>query len=106
MACCAFAAFLIGQMILAFDRLRARLGFAVPEAGTPNPNAQWRLDGAIVAPVPAVPRLRFLPVTAGAIAVGLAAGLIFGGADGSGHMFAFDFICTQDGLIRLAGLGR
>ena len=106
MACCAFAAFLIGQMILAFDRLRARLGFTVPEPGALNPNAVWRLDGAVFAPVPATPRLRFLPVTAAAIAIGLLVGLVFGGADGSGHMFAFDFICTQDGMVSLAGLNR
>lgn len=105
MACCAFAAFLIGQMILAFDRLRARLGFAVPESGAPNAIAMWRLgDAAIVAP--ARPRLRFLPVTAAAVLVGAAAGLFFGGADGSGHMFAFDFICTQDGVVTIAGLDR
>lgn len=106
MACCAFAAFLIGQMILAFDRLRARLGFAVPEAGADNPNAAWRLGAPAPVPTRKPTRLPFLPVTAGAVAVGLAVGIVFGGADGSGHMFAFDFICTQDGIVRIAGLER
>lgn len=106
MACCAFAAFIISQIILSLDALRARLGFAAPAADGPNPNAVWRLG---MAPAPLPPPRPFwrsaLPVTAGAVVVGLAVGAVWGGADGSGHMFAFDFICTQDGLT-LAGLTR
>ncbi|MCC6921373.1 MAG: hypothetical protein IT548_19440 [Alphaproteobacteria bacterium] len=107
MACCAFAAFIISQIILGLDALRARLGLRVPEAGAPNPNAMWRLDGPPAAVVAPSPLWRMaVPVTIGSVLVGLVVGIVFGGADGSGHMFAFDFICTRDGLVRLAGIDR
>ncbi len=107
MACCAFAAFIISQIILGFDALRARLGLRVPEIGAPNPNALWRLGGPPVPRAESRPLWRMaVPVTLGSVLLGLAVGLVFGGADGSGHMFAFDFICTRDGLIRLAGIDR
>lgn len=107
MACCAFAAFIISQIILALDRLRGRLGFSVPAEGAPNPNAVWRLGApapAVVAPPPRPFWRASLLVTAGAVAIGALVGIVFGGADGSGHMFAFDFICTENGIVRVAGL--
>lgn len=108
MACCAFAAFIISQIILAFDAVRARLGLKIPEPGSPNFNAVWRLDMPAAANA-APPRLLWgmaVPVTLGSVLIGAAVGLVFGGADGSGHMFAFDLICTKDGLVKIASLDR
>ncbi|HEX7760039.1 MAG TPA: hypothetical protein VF459_11075 [Caulobacteraceae bacterium] len=49
MACCALAAFLIGQIIFGLDWARERLGLGAPPAPTPSAVVGWRL-GASAAP--------------------------------------------------------
>jgi hypothetical protein len=55
MACCALAAFLIGQIIFGLDWARERLGLGAPQAPMPSAAVGWRL-GRSPAPLPAAHR--------------------------------------------------
>lgn len=95
MACCAFAAFILSQIILAVDAFMVRLGRA-PRLATVNPNAVWRLD---LGPRPASPstgpRLAAITFTVLAVAVGAAAGLLL--THPAGAAPALDIICGLAG---------
>jgi hypothetical protein len=105
-ACCAFAAFLISQIIFGLDWARERMGLADPERATANAVVAWRLGGA-----PAVAastrgrqgaRLRLAAMGGGAAFIVLA-GLTL--ATPSTHAWdAMTLICTGHGLERLASL--
>ena len=104
MACCALAAFLISQIILFVDQLRALLGFSAPMAGQ-NANVTWRLGAeAASSPTPPPP----LGVTRSlrlAVSGGLSAFVVLAGAylawpgtfDATVQM-----ICTAGGLVSVA----
>jgi hypothetical protein len=77
MACCAFAAFVVSQIVFAFMGLRERLfGAADPEraGAAPNLAAAWRLGDPAPAVAPArsaIPLRVAVAVGAGALAFGL-----------------------------------
>jgi hypothetical protein len=56
MACCAFALFIVGQLVAAFDGVRRLVPFGLlgrPSLATePNPAAAWQLGMATVAVAP------------------------------------------------------
>lgn len=75
MACCALAAFLIGQMIIFWDRIRSCFGTAAPAYGaTAYGAADWR-PGQVLPTRKAAPRRRwgFVLATAGAFGMAGAA---------------------------------
>jgi len=85
MACCAFALFIVGQIVAAFATLRRAVPFGLlgrpsDEPGL-NPAAAWRLDAAAVAlPAPSSDGVRWRTLGLGlALAVVLELAL-FGGA--------------------------
>lgn len=90
MACCAFAAFILSQIILGVDTLRARLGFKAGLSGPENPNALWTLGSAPALPKrPASLPVRWATVTAAAVCAGAGIGAVwFAG----GHPEAFDAV--------------
>jgi hypothetical protein len=111
-ACCAFAAFLISQIIFGLDWARERMGLIDPETAANNAVVAWRLDGAGAAV--ATRRGRTLREMVGG-RLGLAA-MGGGGAfvllaaltlrleAGTRAWNAFTLICTGHGLERLASL--
>lgn len=107
MACCAFAAFLISQIIFGLDWARERMGLADPERAALNAVVAWRLDAGITAAAPStraspVARLR-LAAMGGGMAFAVLAGLTLWAQ--SAHVWdAFTLICTGHGLERLARL--
>lgn len=97
MACCAFAAFILSQIILAVDATLVRLGRA-PKLAEVNPNAVWRLG---MEPAPAVSRaspIAAVTLTVLAISVGAVVGLIL--THPAGAAPAFDIICGLTGAAR------
>jgi hypothetical protein len=65
--CCAFAAFIVGQILIGFDALKRRFFWTSTTAGVDNPATMWRLN----APAPtlaATPR-RFNPRWIAAVAL-------------------------------------
>jgi len=106
-ACCAFAAFLISQIIFGLDWARERMGLSDPERASDNAVVGWRLDGAFAAVAvparrPQVARLR-LAAMGGGVAFAVLAGLTLRAQ--SAHAWdAFTLICTGHGLARLASL--
>ena len=108
MACCALAAFLISQIIFAFDWAGEWLGISKPTNLAENPVVAWRLNAA-----PALHRRarvspsrrmasRTVLATAGGMATFavLAALTLSAGADQRDGVMTW--ICTGHGLQRLA----
>ena len=109
MACCAFAAFIISQIVLAIDGLRRRLGMT-EIAPALNPNAAWRLDAPQAALAQAATGFRIRASALAFVAVLVVAGAGIGAAwDASAQentMRAFMLICTKDGAVTLAEWAR
>lgn len=102
MACCAFAAFLISQLFLMGERLRALAGLSARPVAA-NPNAMWRLGAPMSPQGPAGRRRRFhLGVTALSICAGLASGALLEACARGAGLDPTGLICTKDGLVRLA----
>jgi hypothetical protein len=82
MACCAFALFIIGQFLAAFDGLRRLVPFGLlgePSlASAPNPAAAWQLGMAPIAAAPA--RFRFGRVGRGLAVAAVLELALLGGA--------------------------
>jgi hypothetical protein len=106
-ACCAFAAFLISQIIFGLDWARERMGLANLERAAGNAVVAWRLDSGFA---PAAPSTRASPVArlrlaamGGGVAFAVLAGLTLWAQ--SAHVWsAVTLICTGHGLERLASM--
>jgi hypothetical protein len=97
MACCALAAFLVSQLLLALDFLRERmLGMAaapIPE----SPNAAWRLGDA--APDRRVrlasPRRLGLALAGGVLTLAVASAALETGSGHRPHALQIPYLCTS-----------
>jgi hypothetical protein len=102
MACCALAAFLVSQLLLALDFLREHLGLA--PAGVPeSANAAWRLGDA--APAPRVrlasPRRLGLALAGGALGFAVASAALHATAPQGPHALQIPYLCTSSALAAL-----
>jgi hypothetical protein len=100
--CCAFAAFLISQIIFALDWLREWAGMTQPDAVRANPASLWRLGAPIELSPPRRLGERFnLALAGGLFAFGvLASATLYMSADP--HRWgALAVICTSHGLERI-----
>ncbi|HTO55635.1 MAG TPA: hypothetical protein VMR50_19790 [Myxococcota bacterium] len=94
MACCAFALFIVGQLLAAFDGVRRLVPFGLlgrPRLlAEPNPAAAWQLGMATVAAEPAHERFgrlgRGLAIAALFELVLLGAFLLLGSHDATAHL--------------------
>jgi hypothetical protein len=99
MACCALAAFVVSQLLLALDFLRERVLGLTPALVPANANAAWRLGDA---PLPRAARLPFAPprrlalaVTGGALAFGVSYVSLHAGDAHRPHALAIPYLCTS-----------
>jgi len=101
MACCAFAAFIISQLILGWNTLRTRLGFTVDSADSDNPNAAWTFG--LTQTLPFQERGRIFPiwlaVSAGAVAIGALTGAIWLGDAPSAHFSQASAWCRSTPVL-------
>lgn len=108
MACCAFAAFLISQIIFGLDWARERMGMADPERAASNAAVAWRLGAVgMASAVPSTPRSQGARLRLAAMGGGVAFAVLAGVTlrVQSAHAWdAFTLICTSHGLERLASL--
>mgnify|MGYP005751760771 CR=1 FL=1 len=79
MACCAFAAFILSQLVLGWSSLRSRFGFVVKPAGSDNANVVWTYGAEEAPPIGnrghSFPS--WLAVSTGAIAIGALTGAVW-----------------------------
>ncbi len=99
MACCALAAFIVSQLLVALDWLRERvLGFE-PALAVNNANAAWRFGEA--APLAAArasfvsPRRIALALSGGALAFGFAVAAFDAGETHRPHPLQIPYLCTS-----------
>lgn len=106
MACCALAAFLVSQLLVALDWLRERAGLA-PARAAHSASAAWRLGDAplamrarSVAPALA-PRRLALAVGGGALAFAVTYSVLGVGGAQRAHAFRIPYLCTSDPSLGL-----
>jgi hypothetical protein len=97
MACCALAAFLVSQLLVALDFLRERVLGRAPALVPVNANAAWRLgDGASTPPARfASPRRLGLAIASGALAFAVAGAALDGSAAQRPHALRIPYLCTS-----------
>lgn len=97
MACCALAAFIVSQLLVALDWARERFGLAAV-ASAPSASAAWRLGDAMRSPaVPrrTAPRRLALALSGGALAFAFTwAALGVRGAH-EPHALQLPYLCTS-----------
>jgi len=100
LACCAFAAFILSQIILGLDEFRVRIGLTAREANAINPNAIWRLGDVVTQPAK---KRYFRPyaigLTGGLVALGVTLGALLGGPDHADHISALNEWCRSSSLL-------
>jgi hypothetical protein len=91
MPCCALAACIVGQLILAFGAIKTLLLGSSKQAVPSNPAVEWRLDERAVT-VAAAPAAAWLPnrfrrglVLAAVLEVVIVLGALYGVAEHRGH---------------------
>lgn len=90
MACCAFAAFILSQIILGLDALRSHLGIKTGLRPAENPNALWTFGAAPARTTSADTRpFKWAIVTMAAVCAGAVTGAIWFAGD---HPVALDSI--------------
>jgi hypothetical protein len=106
MACCALAAFVVSQLLVALDWLRERTLGLAPAVAVPNVNAAWRLGDA--APVRAVrrdlrayasPRRVGLGFVGGALAFAVTAAALEAGAARDSHPLPIPYLCAPSAAL-------
>ena len=98
MACCALAAFLVSQLLVALDFLREHVLGRAPALVPLNANAAWRLgDGAACPPIRLVsPRRLGLALAGGTLTFAVAtAALDVAAARHSPHPLRIPYLCTS-----------
>jgi hypothetical protein len=105
MACCALAAFIVSQLLVALDFLRERV-LGLSPAGVPlNGNAAWRLGDAAPALPPravfASPRRVALALGGGALAFGFAFAAFEAGERHRPHPLQIPYLCSSSAGIAL-----
>ena len=103
MACCALAAFLVSQLLVAFDFLRERILGQAPALAPVNANAAWRLgDGAPTPPVRlASPRRLGLALAGGALTFAVVSAALDVGAAQYSHPLQIPYLCTSSATALL-----
>lgn len=99
MACCALAAFIVSQLLVALDWLRERvLGFE-PALAVHNANAAWRFGDAAPSAMPrapfASPRRIALAFSGAAVAFLFAHAAWESGATHRPHGFQIPYLCSS-----------
>lgn len=102
MACCALAAFLVSQLLLALDFLRERMLGLAPAGVPESANAAWRLGDA---PAPRVrlasPRRLGLALAGGALGFAVASAALHATAAQRPHALQIPYLCTSSALAAL-----
>ena len=96
MACCALAAFIVSQLLLALDFVRERLLGLAPPVALANANAAWRLGDAAPLPLERRAQRRVgLALAGGALGFAVAYGLLHADAGHRPHALAIPYLCTS-----------
>ena len=96
MACCALAAFVVSQLLVALDFLRERVLGLTPALAPANTNAAWRLGDAPTARTRfAAPRRLALAFAGGALAFGVSYASLHTGDAHRPHALAIPYLCTS-----------
>lgn len=99
MACCALAAFLVSQLLVAFDWFRERVLGLAPAVVPINANAAWRLGDASPAVtargVYGAPRRIALALGGGALAFAFAWAAVEAGPAHRPHPFQIPYLCSS-----------
>jgi hypothetical protein len=105
MACCALAAFIVSQLLVALDWLRERVLGLTPALTPANANAAWRRgDAAPLAPGRALfasPRRAALALGGGALALAFVHIATAGDAAHRPHPFQIPYLCTSSATSAL-----
>ena len=105
MACCALAAFIVSQLLVALDWLREFMGLT-PAAVAHSPTAAWRLGDALpvaanAAPAFASPRRIALAFGGGALAFAFSYFAIEAGGEHRPHALQIPYLCTSGAPLAL-----
>jgi hypothetical protein len=105
MACCALAAFIVSQLLVALDWLRESMGLT-PAASAQSAAAAWRLGDALPAPAHAAPafaspRRIALAFGGGALAFAFAYSAIEAGGEHRPHALQIPYLCTSGAPLAL-----
>jgi hypothetical protein len=105
MACCALAAFVVSQLLVALDWARERFGLAAA-AATASASAAWRLGDA-VAPAPRAraalggTRRLTLALGGGALAFAVSFGVLEARGEPRPHALQIPYLCTSGATLAL-----
>jgi hypothetical protein len=105
MACCALAAFIVSQLLVALDWLRERVFGLTPALAQVNSNAAWRLgDAAALRPARmpfAAPRRMALALAGGALALAFASAAFDASDAHPPHLLQIPYLCTSSPAVAL-----
>jgi hypothetical protein len=105
MACCALAAFIVSQLLVALDWLRERVLGLTPVLTPANANAAWRLGEPPPLPPPralfASPRRVALAFGGGALAFAFAQLALGAGDSHRPHALQIPYLCSAGGPAAL-----
>ena len=99
MACCALAAFIVSQLLVALDFARERVLGLTPALAAANVNAAWRLGDALPATAPravfAAPRRLALALAGGVLTFAFAHAALDASDPKRPHLLALPYFCTS-----------
>ena len=105
MACCALAAFLVSQLLVALDWLRERVFGLEPALAVHNANAAWRFGEAAPLAAPRAlfvsPRRIALAVSGGALAFAFTVAALETGETHRPHPLQIPYLCTSSPVAAL-----